>query len=174
MVTIGYGDVVPVNMYERFYTIFQLLFSCGIFAYCINAIGNIFLQQNTKEKAFRQKIFDIQEYLESKDINKETQTRVFKYLEYLHEQSDEILTKGTPTDVPELTDHRPPPALEGQMILSECSLDLREEILKDYYGKILERLRILQNNFSKEFIARLSTKMKEKRFGPDEVIINSG
>lgn len=42
MITIGYGDITPVNIYEKVYVIGMTFISCGTFAYCINAIGNIF------------------------------------------------------------------------------------------------------------------------------------
>ncbi len=42
MVTVGYGDIVPSNIYEKIYTIFIVFISCGVFAYCVNSIGTIF------------------------------------------------------------------------------------------------------------------------------------
>ena len=41
MITVGFGDIVPVNTYERIYVILMTCFSCGIFAFAINTIGNI-------------------------------------------------------------------------------------------------------------------------------------
>lgn len=40
----GYGDVVPVTIEERIYTIFMTLIACGIFAYSVNQIGQIVSQ----------------------------------------------------------------------------------------------------------------------------------
>lgn len=42
MMTIGYGDIYPNNSAERIYVIFMSLFSCGLFGYSVNKIGNIF------------------------------------------------------------------------------------------------------------------------------------
>lgn len=42
MITIGYGDIVPINFYEKIYVIGITFITCGTFAYCINTIGNIF------------------------------------------------------------------------------------------------------------------------------------
>lgn len=41
MITIGYGDVVPVNKVERLFVIIDCIIACGVFAYSINAIGSI-------------------------------------------------------------------------------------------------------------------------------------
>jgi len=36
MITIGYGDITPLNPMERLAVIFISLISCGMFAYSIN------------------------------------------------------------------------------------------------------------------------------------------
>jgi len=41
MITVGFGDITPVNTYERIYVILMTCFSCGIFAFAINTIGTI-------------------------------------------------------------------------------------------------------------------------------------
>jgi hypothetical protein len=41
MITVGYGDIYPVNDNERLFVILVTLLSCGVFAYSVNAIGNI-------------------------------------------------------------------------------------------------------------------------------------
>jgi len=35
MVTVGYGDIVPVNPTERLWTIFIMVFTCAVFAYSV-------------------------------------------------------------------------------------------------------------------------------------------
>jgi len=44
MMTVGYGDVVPVNNAERIYVIFMTLLSSGIFGYVVNTIGELYMQ----------------------------------------------------------------------------------------------------------------------------------
>lgn len=39
MVTVGYGDITPLNEYERLLSVVTILLACGIFAYSINEIG---------------------------------------------------------------------------------------------------------------------------------------
>jgi len=39
MITIGYGDIYPVTIYERGFVILITLISCGVFAYSVNQIG---------------------------------------------------------------------------------------------------------------------------------------
>ena len=42
MITVGYGDIHPFTIFEKLYVILMTLISCGIFAYSVNTIGNIF------------------------------------------------------------------------------------------------------------------------------------
>lgn len=53
MITVGFGDIVPVNIYEKTYVIFMTLVSCGVFAYAVNTIGRIFSDIAQKEAAFK-------------------------------------------------------------------------------------------------------------------------
>ena len=41
MVTIGYGDIVPVTLLEKLYIILFTFVGCGVFGYAINTIGSI-------------------------------------------------------------------------------------------------------------------------------------
>jgi hypothetical protein len=42
MITVGFGDIVPSNIYEKIYVMGMMLISCGFFGYSINTIGSIF------------------------------------------------------------------------------------------------------------------------------------
>ena len=39
--TVGYGDIIPENVYEIAFVTFSVLFGCGTFAYYINKVGQI-------------------------------------------------------------------------------------------------------------------------------------
>ncbi len=53
MITVGYGDISPVNNNEKIYTIIITLISCGVFGYAINTIGSIFQEISMKEAEFK-------------------------------------------------------------------------------------------------------------------------
>lgn len=42
MITVGYGDILPITSAEKLYVIFITLIGAGVFAYSINTIGAIF------------------------------------------------------------------------------------------------------------------------------------
>lgn len=47
----GYGDITPVTMPERIYVMLITISACGVFAYAVNTIGQIFqnIQKNREE-----------------------------------------------------------------------------------------------------------------------------
>lgn len=49
MITVGYGDIVPINTIERIFVVVQCIVACGVFAYSVNAIGSI-VSSLTKNK----------------------------------------------------------------------------------------------------------------------------
>ena len=46
IVTVGYGDITPKNIYEKIYVILLILIGCGSHAYSISTIGNILTNLN--------------------------------------------------------------------------------------------------------------------------------
>jgi hypothetical protein len=49
MITLGYGDIVPKNDIEMVFVVFTTLFSCIIFAYAMNSIGEILKEMGRKK-----------------------------------------------------------------------------------------------------------------------------
>ena len=47
MTTVGYGDVVPLEKYEKLYAMATMLISWGIFAYLIGSIGSMIQKQSS-------------------------------------------------------------------------------------------------------------------------------
>ena len=41
MITVGYGDILPVNEGEMVLSVFTMLIACGMFGYSLNIIGVI-------------------------------------------------------------------------------------------------------------------------------------
>ena len=42
MLTVGYGDITPVNIGEKIYVVLAMLISISVFGYTMNRIGSIF------------------------------------------------------------------------------------------------------------------------------------
>lgn len=53
MMTVGYGDITPNNYIECCFSISIIIYGCGVFAYSINNIGNIFKEMYQEDKEFK-------------------------------------------------------------------------------------------------------------------------
>jgi len=53
MMTVGYGDISSNNYIECLFNIFIIIYGCGVFAYSINNIGNIFKEMYYEDKEFK-------------------------------------------------------------------------------------------------------------------------
>jgi hypothetical protein len=74
MITVGYGDISPINCTEKIYVIIMTLFSCGTFGYALNCIGSIFSELAANHAEFKLFIFF---YLFIK--KKQTNNRIMKF-----------------------------------------------------------------------------------------------
>ena len=64
--------------------------------------------------------------------------------------------------------------INGQEILKKIPKILRDEIFKDFFGKILQNSKIFKFNFSELFLKELTSKMREVLYGPGEIIFQTG
>lgn len=53
MVTVGYGDLYPINLVERVLFIVLMVLSCGVFAYALNRFGIILDEMYRDENFFK-------------------------------------------------------------------------------------------------------------------------
>ncbi len=86
MATVGYGDISPVSYNEKIYIIFFTLVSCGFFAYAVSTIGNIFSEIAQKQADYKLKKYEIVNYMEGRNISRDLQIKILKYVEYLNSQ----------------------------------------------------------------------------------------
>jgi len=49
MVTVGYGDLVPVTVAERIYTVIAMIISSALFGYSLNTVGEIIREMNREK-----------------------------------------------------------------------------------------------------------------------------
>ncbi|EGR30221.1 hypothetical protein IMG5_137760 [Ichthyophthirius multifiliis] len=153
MITVGYGDIYPVNDYERVFVIIITMLSCGVFAYSVNSIGSIIQNITYKNQSFKNKMMLLSQHMNKRGMNTELQMKVKKYFEYLNDE--------------ELEDNE-----QGENMLNQLVGSLKMEVYQDIYGKILNSKKVFKLNFSQNFISKIAPKLKEKRFGPEEIIYN--
>ncbi|KAL4502171.1 hypothetical protein ABPG72_000406 [Tetrahymena utriculariae] len=155
MMTVGYGDIVPISNSEKIYVILMALTSCGVFAYAVNTIGTIFRDLQKKSFNFKQNKFQIQQYMINRKINAKLQRKILRALEYADQQEQ----RGSQ---------------QGELILKKVQIHLQNEIKQDFFGKILQNHKLFQLNFSKNFLKHISLKMTEKLLARDDILFSQG
>jgi hypothetical protein len=53
MITVGYGDIHPVNSLEAMFVTVAMFVSCGVFAYSFNLIGDLVREYNAIKNEFK-------------------------------------------------------------------------------------------------------------------------
>ncbi|KAL4499232.1 hypothetical protein ABPG72_006818 [Tetrahymena utriculariae] len=148
--TIGYGDILPQNEIERGVLAGMAIMTCGIFAYILSNIQNVYRKYNQKQKAYIKSLTDLNNFMTNRSVNPILQQMARKYLKYIHDQN---FRKG---EVP----------CESLNVLSK---HLREEITSEIFNKTINQIKFFKQ-FSQQLKQQLAQRMTEYTYGPDEII----
>lgn len=85
-ISLGYGDVVPISINEKVFTIIAIIFSCIIFGYVLNKIGSIFAASDDQMEEYREKTASMNLYFEKHDVERSLRIRTRNYYEYIYER----------------------------------------------------------------------------------------
>ncbi len=152
MNTVGYGDIMPSNIYEVLFNILLIYIACAIFAYSLNSIGIIISNIMKQEEQFKNDLNTINDFMREKNINFDLRMRVRKYLEYIwHEEKID--------------------KVENQVkIIEKLSDSLKDELLLEANGTIIRDIKMFSLNFSEDTLRQTVSIMKEVRYTPGDLI----
>ncbi|CAD8122719.1 unnamed protein product [Paramecium sonneborni] len=151
MITVGYGDVTPMNFWEVFVTVITQLISCIVFAYSVNAIWEMIYSQNESKQKFQKYVNAIQRFMVEHNVDRKLKARIEAYLFHLWQ-----------------TEKARDYELEKAMIL-KLAPALREELIYQTLGKMLKH-----NNsfscFSQDFLMQLAQEIQQQYYSQEENI----
>ncbi|EGR33240.1 hypothetical protein IMG5_058280, partial [Ichthyophthirius multifiliis] len=153
MITLGYGDVVPITNIEKIYVTFVTIISCGVFAYIVNTIGSIIQDINKNYQEFQHNVSQLSGYLTERGVNNNLIVKIKKNFEYLYKEQ-----------VKKYEVH--------QSLLDNLNSTLKKEVQKEIYYKILLQQKFFKLNFTDDFIKELATHIKQKNLMPEEVVFD--
>jgi len=154
MSTVGYGDVVPFTASEKIYATFAMIMACGSFAYTVGSIGNLVSKSSAESTEYREQVMAVNRYMRKKDLPKDLQFRVRRYLEYLW-------------------DNKKQNYLNEKEILSLLSEPLRDELYDHVHGSVIKSCPSFEG-LEMHFIGQLSKLLETETFAPGDVIFESG
>ncbi|EAR82046.2 cyclic nucleotide-binding domain protein (macronuclear) [Tetrahymena thermophila SB210] len=149
MTTIGYGDIIPNSTTERIYVSFVSLISCGIFGYSISQIGGIVMEMQNKSDLFNKKMKALNKLMVQRQMSKNIMQQVIRYYEYLHKSEENNFED------------------QGLQMIEKLPKSMRENITQEMYSKLINSHKVFSLNFSKQFLDKLSIKIKSMKLGPE-------
>lgn len=150
MVTIGFTEGSPQNKFECLFGVVMLMISIFLFGYCINSMRKIWDGMAKQEDELKENIRVINGYMKRQNLNFELQGRVRKYLEY-------TINNETNGD-------------QESEILNKLTKSLKKEVLIESYGKIIEQIPFINENFSTETKEKIVFALKSLTFSPEDYV----
>ena len=155
MITIGYGDVVPISSREKLYVIIMTIGSSANFGFIVNTIGQIFSDLAQKQAQLKKDRYIMLNYMKNRAFDAQLQLQVFRYIDFMSQKNDQDTFKA-------------------QDIINKLQPELKENLLQDYYGKIVLSIQLFVAHFSQEVRHKIAMRMEEHVFGPGELIFQQG
>lgn len=81
--TVGYGDMVPTNSWERAYAIVAMVVGCGCYGFILGNISFVVHTKNANEKAFTDRMGVVQAWLSYHALPRETSGRILHHFRLL-------------------------------------------------------------------------------------------
>ncbi|CAD8191328.1 unnamed protein product [Paramecium pentaurelia] len=150
MTTIGYGDIIPVNLTERIFCIIMTLISTATFAYSVNSIGQIFQDMSKQSVQFKTNMNSLNKFLKNQKVSTSLQIKFRRYFEYFWSK----------------------PSQEVIQFQDQIPQQLKDQMIVDINIKLLKQLDLFKQ-FSNSLLNTLCLQFKELQLQPDEYLFKS-
>ncbi|CAD8055342.1 unnamed protein product [Paramecium primaurelia] len=151
MVTVGYGDITARNKYEILTSNIMMIFSSCIFAYSMNSIGIILKSINDSKLNYRRTITSINSYMQQNQVDQSISEKVRNYIKYLHQREQDTFD-------------------DSENSLKYLPKGLKSEMKRDIAQKLIQKIKILQQNFSHSTLNALIHHLKIQNYAPGEYV----
>ncbi|KRX09492.1 Cyclic nucleotide-binding protein [Pseudocohnilembus persalinus] len=152
MLTVGYGDIYPMNQTEITIAIIFMMFACIIQSFFIGKIQSIMnnLQQDNIEK--NEIISQLNRYIKNTPISKSLKQSIIEYIQYYFKYNveDQINFESK--------------------LRSMLNQPLRKSLMQESYKNILTSP-IFANNFSPTVLQKLIIFIEEVKLSPDQLVL---
>ena len=151
MISVGYGDIVPITSNEKIFAIFVMILASGVIAFNMSSINNILQQMDQNKYVYKRAVVSFNAYMKSKNVSHDVKIKVRRYLEHvLGMYQDNKMNENN--------------------LFSLLSDKLKNELVIDVNGKILKSAKCLIDNFTKVMLVEATLLMKEAVFSSGEFI----
>ncbi len=150
--TIGYGDVLSKNMYERLYNILLMVVGIALYSFTITSISNIIQQQDEKTKIYLKNMEYFSELKTKYSIKRKLVDKVRRYFKY-----DMNSNKNDKNE-----------------LLKELPLNLRNEMIICMYKNIINSFVFFKNFSNLDFAIKAIVSFKPVSSLKNEILVKEG
>ena len=150
--TVGYGDIVPKNLYETIFATFLILVGGLAYPAVIGAIASLMSNLNAKQSEYNRKMRTLGRYMDHKHIPVDIRKRIVRYYDYLWSRQ-----RGVDEDV----------------IFQSLPGPLRMEVASFINGNVIENIPFFECCIS-DLKRSLLSVLKPMVFLPNDYIVRAG
>ncbi|EAR95446.2 cyclic nucleotide-binding domain protein (macronuclear) [Tetrahymena thermophila SB210] len=148
------GSNIATTTLQLFFTAFIMIFTTIAFGYLLNIVGFVLETIDKQDEQKRSDINIINEYMRQKKISQNLQSKINISLEYYYSQNTSKLHQ------------------QSEEILDKLSLDLKVSLAKEFIKRILNKIEILNKNFSNSALDLLCFSSLEEFYLPNQIIFS--
>ena len=151
--TVGYGDIVSINIYERFNNLILLVVGIVVYSYCVSALSNYVQQVDSKTLDYQEKSETLEQIrLNHEKMPQELYEKILRFLRYR-------LTNES-KDQNDLIDNLP--------------ISLRSTLIMEMYKPIIQNFIFFKTFNSSDFIIKVIMAFRPILSLKNEKLVNEG
>lgn len=147
--TIGFGDIVPVTMPERIYTLFLLLLGVGFYSYIVGNLSNIFKVLEKDSSELNLKLTRLNEFAKDNKLPPRLREKIKRHIEMTSESGVLNFDKAS--------------------LIKELPASLKNQVQIHIHKKVVERIFFFQDK-DENFISRFVGKLKTLELSNGEIV----
>lgn len=150
--TVGYGDIVTKNIYEKIYNSIVMILGIMFYSFALTSISNIIKIDAEKKKDFDDKNEFLNNLTKIYPINNKLYDKLKRHLFYeLKQEKNKILD-----------------------FLNQLPISIRNEMLLKMHRKIIESFNFFRNCYDQDFIINVIMYFKPTKAIRNEILIKQG
>jgi hypothetical protein len=150
--TIGYGDIICVNIYERSYNVLLLMVGILIYSYAVSVLSRYVQNQDEKTAKFGKRLEILQQFKLKYEIKDEIYLKIARFLRYEY-----MIYK-----------------IDNNTLLSELPVRLRNELMYNMYQDVIQNFVFFKSFDNLDFINRVLLTLKPIKALRNEIIMREG
>lgn len=152
MISVGYGDIVPVNSVERIYAMCTELTGGIIFGAVISQVTRLIETRNPQARAYKEKMDELKAYLGEKLLPRSIRVNAKKAYSYYLIRKSSFAESG---------------------IFSEMPKDMLVKLINNIYEKEIREIQMF-HQYPQRFVVELLIKAQPMQASPGEIITTHG